>query len=78
MLFLRQPSRAIFLDYVARNHPDKLAAYERAFSGSGYLSTGYRNEISARVRAAAVRHGLGTKRPANAKRLRPAQLSLRL
>ncbi len=78
VLFLRQPSRAIFLEYVKEHHPEQLAAYRRAYSGSGYLSAAYRNEISARVRAAARRHGLGTARPAVVKRRRPAQLSLEL
>jgi len=78
VLFLRQPSRGIFLQYVREHHPDQLEAYHRAYAGSGYLSTGYRNEISARVRAAAKRHGLGTSRPARLKRRQPAQLSLQL
>jgi DNA repair photolyase len=78
VLFLRPPSRAIFLEYVRRHHPTELAAYERAYTGSGYLSSAYRNEISARVRAAAQRHGLGSRRPAGVVRRRPAQLSLQL
>lgn len=78
VLFLRQPSRGIFFDCVRQHHPDKLPAYERAYTGSGYLSATYRNEISARVRAAAVRHGMGTARPSGIKRRRPAQLSLEL
>ena len=78
VLFLRQPTRSIFLDYISRHHPDQLSNYERAYSGSGYLSTTYRNRVAARVRDAAKRHGLGTARPASAKRRQSAQLSLNL
>lgn len=78
VLFLRQPSRTIFLDYVRLRHPGKLAAYERAFGRNAYLSSTYRNEVSARVRAAAQRHGLPTGRPRDARARGPAQLSLQL
>lgn len=78
VLFLRQPSRAIFLDYVRRDHPDKLAAYQRAFGRNAYLSSSYRNQISARVRDAARRHALPAGRPAAARERGPAQRSLDL
>ena len=78
VLFLRQPTRDVFLRYVERHHPDQLDGYRRAYGGSGYLSATYRNRVSARVRDAAKRHGLGSGRPPSARRQGSAQMTLSL
>jgi DNA repair photolyase len=78
VLFLRQPTREIFFDHVRQHHADQLPAYQRAYAGSGYLSAAYRNELGARVRAMARRHGLASGRPQAVQRCRPAQLALAL
>ena len=78
VLFLRQPTRDVFLSYVEKHHAEELGAYRRAYAGSGYLSTTYRNRMSARVRDAARRYGLGSGRPPSSRRRSSPQLTLSL
>lgn len=57
-LFLRSPTREIFLRFVAGEFPHLLAAYERAYARSAHLGGAWAARLRARVARLGARHGL--------------------
>lgn len=57
-LHLRPGAREWYGQWLAREHPDLLPRYRQLFRGGSYSDRGYQREVTARVRAAARRHGL--------------------
>jgi DNA repair photolyase len=58
LLFLRSPTREKYLDFVAREFPRYLEAYERAYARSSHLTGPYRRRIEETVRRLRQKHGL--------------------
>jgi len=58
-LHLRPGAREWFFHWLSINRPDLLPAYERLYSRGANLPKDYRQALSARIRAASARHGLG-------------------
>ncbi len=58
LLFLRSPTREIYLDFVAREFPALLPAYRRAYQGRVYLGGDYPARLRARLRALIAAAGL--------------------
>jgi DNA repair photolyase len=58
LLFLRSPTREKYLDFVAREFPRYLEAYERAYASSSHLTGRYRQRIEETVRRLRQKHGL--------------------
>jgi DNA repair photolyase len=59
LLFLRSPTRETFFEFLAREFPRHLEAYERAYAGVSHLRGGYRARIEELVRRLREKHGLG-------------------
>jgi DNA repair photolyase len=58
VLFLRSPTREKYLRWLAREHPQHLAAYEAAYAGGRvYLHGPYREGVAKLVRRLRERHG---------------------
>jgi DNA repair photolyase len=81
-LHLRPGAREWFMAWLAREHPALVEPYRRLYGRGSYAPEGYRRELSARITAAARRHGIGRGdsrwiQPAPvAAAAEPAQLSL--
>jgi DNA repair photolyase len=58
LLFLRSPTREKYFDFLAREFPRYLEAYQRAYAGASYLSGPYRERIEAMVRRLRETHGV--------------------
>jgi DNA repair photolyase len=59
LLFLRSPTREKYFDFLAREFPRYLEAYERAYAGRAFLVGPYRQRIEATVRRLREKHGFG-------------------
>jgi DNA repair photolyase len=57
-LHLRPGAREWFAGWLTRNHPALAPRYRELYQGGSYLPQAYQQEIGARVRLAARRHGL--------------------
>jgi DNA repair photolyase len=83
-LHLRPGAREWYQQWLAREHPHLVDRYRRLYRNGSYLGKAYQRELSARVQAAAHRHGLapkaaGTARavePDSRQRAQPTQLTL--
>jgi DNA repair photolyase len=58
LLFLRSPTREKYLDFIAREFPRYLEAYERAYAASSMLSGPYRDRVQELVRRLRDKHGV--------------------
>ncbi|MGY0230503.1 intein-containing Rv2578c family radical SAM protein [Longispora urticae] len=58
-LHLRPGAREWYMAWLAREHPHLVQVYERLYGKGAYLPQGYQRELTARVRAAGRRHGIG-------------------
>jgi len=61
-LNLREGTREHFLAVLAREWPEELPRYERLFAGRAYLPADYGHEVSARVKALKLEHGIADRR----------------
>ena len=58
LLFLRSPTREKYFDFLAREFPQYLEAYRRAYAVRSHLGGGYRKRIEALVRRLREKHGM--------------------
>jgi DNA repair photolyase len=58
LLFLRSPTREKYFDFLAREFPQYLPAYRRAYAEKSFLSGAYRERVEAMVRRLREKHGL--------------------
>ena len=58
LLFLRSPTREKFFDFLAREFPQYLEAYRRAYAGRSFLTGRYRERVQAMVQRLREKHGL--------------------
>ena len=58
LLFLRSPTRERYLEWLSREFPRYLPAYERAYGRRSHLAGAYAERMGALVERARVRHGL--------------------
>ncbi|OJF15686.1 intein-containing Rv2578c family radical SAM protein [Couchioplanes caeruleus] len=68
-LHLRPGAREWYAAWLTREHPDLAPRYRELFRGGSYLPQPLQNEIAARVRLAARRHGLHRAAPAEARQV---------
>ncbi|MDI6099848.1 intein-containing Rv2578c family radical SAM protein [Actinoplanes sp. NEAU-A12] len=66
-LHLRPGAREWYAAWIAREHPRLQPRYRELFGNGSYLPRAYQDEINARVRMAARRHGLHRPAPATAR-----------
>jgi DNA repair photolyase len=71
-LHLRPGAREWYASWIGREHPHLRPRYRELFGNGSYLPRAYQDEIGARVRMAARRHGLHHPSPATARRMPPA------
>jgi DNA repair photolyase len=69
-LHLRPGAREWYADWLTREHPSLAPRYRELFRGGSYLPRRYQEEVGARVRAAARRHGLHRAQPGEARTVR--------
>ncbi|MEU4687350.1 intein-containing Rv2578c family radical SAM protein [Actinoplanes sp. NPDC023714] len=74
-LHLRPGAREWYASWIAREHPHLLSRYRELFGKGSYAVRGYQDEITARVRMAARRHGLHRSEAAEARMVAPAEPS---
>ena len=58
LLFLRSPTREKYLEFIAREFPRYLEAYEQAYARSSHLAGRYRERIEQLVRRLREKHGV--------------------
>jgi len=58
ILFLRSPTRETYLEWLGREFPRLLPAYQRAYAGRSHLEGRYAERVGAIVEGARARHGL--------------------
>ena len=58
-LHLRPGARQWYATWLAREHPELVGHYRQLFGRGSYAPQAYQRELTARVRAAARRHGIG-------------------
>jgi DNA repair photolyase len=73
-LHLRPGAKEWFLGWLAREHPALVGPYRRLYGRGSYAPEGYRRELSARITAAARRHGLDRRDAASGRWLEAATL----
>jgi len=66
-LHLRRGAREWYSAWLARSFPGLAPRYRELYRGGSYLPKAYQSELTERVRAAAVRHGLGRASPRQAR-----------
>jgi DNA repair photolyase len=71
-LHLRPGAKEWFLGWLAREHPALVGPYRRLYGRGAYAPEGYRRELSARITAAARRHGLDRRDAASGRWLEAA------
>ena len=59
VLHLKPGAREVFREWQRRERPDLDGLYERLYARSAYAPRAYQEQVGARVRAAAARHGVG-------------------
>jgi DNA repair photolyase len=72
-LHLRPGAREWYAAWLGRTHPELRPRYRELFGNGSYLPRAYQEEIGARVRMAARRHGLYRSEPAEARRVTEAE-----
>jgi DNA repair photolyase len=73
-LHLRPGAKEWFLGWLAREHPALVGPYRRLYGRGSYAPEAYRRELSARIAAAARRHGLDRRDAAGGRWLEAATL----
>jgi DNA repair photolyase len=68
-LHLRPGAREWYAQWLGRTHPDLVPRYKALYGKGSYLPKAYQQEVSARVRAAARRHGLNRAAPGEARQV---------
>ncbi|MEV8507429.1 intein-containing Rv2578c family radical SAM protein [Actinoplanes sp. NPDC051475] len=68
-LHLRPGAREWYAAWLTREHPALAPRYRELFRGGSYLPQAFQNEIGARVRLAARRHGLNRPSPGEARQV---------
>jgi DNA repair photolyase len=76
-LHLRPGAREWYASWIARDHPELLPRYRELFGSGSYSPRPYQDEVTARVRLAARRHGLHRAAPTEARRATPADREAR-
>jgi DNA repair photolyase len=77
ILFLRSPTREKYLEWLGREFPPLLPAYERAYAGRSHLDGRYPERVGALVERARARYGLaGETFGACGRKTAPRQLAL--
>jgi DNA repair photolyase len=71
VLHLRPGAREWYAQWLTRVHPDLGARYRKLYGRGSYAPKDYQREVSARVRAAARRHGLPEKPPKEHRGIEP-------
>jgi DNA repair photolyase len=66
-LHLRPGAREWYAAWLGRTHPDLVPSYRALYGKGSYLPKAYQNEVAARVRSAARRHGLYRAEPGEAR-----------
>ncbi|BBH64873.1 radical SAM protein [Actinoplanes sp. OR16] len=74
-LHLRPGAREWYASWIAREHPHLLPRYRELFGKGSYSPKTYQDEITARVRMAARRHGLRRSDATEARSVEPASSS---
>lgn len=59
-LFLKPGAREWFMAWLRRDHPERVAGYERVYSGGSYASKAYRDWLWERVRPLLVERGFAS------------------
>lgn len=59
-LFLKPGTREWFMAWLRRDHPERVAGYERVYAGGSYASRAYRDWLWARVRPLLVERGFAS------------------
>lgn len=80
-LFLKPCSRPIFLEFVRENFPAQLAAYERRYGSSAFVSAAYRRRIAVLADSIRREYKLGSRGAGQAEAIEPEaepELQLRL
>jgi DNA repair photolyase len=67
-LHLRTGAREWYLSWLGRTYPHLLPRYRELFGRGAYSPAAYQQEVTARVRSAARRHGVGAAGPRQARR----------
>jgi DNA repair photolyase len=62
-LHLRPGAREWYLAWLGRTRPDLVPRYRQLFRGGSYSARAYQEDVCARVRAAAQRHGIAERAP---------------
>jgi DNA repair photolyase len=60
VLFLRSPTREAWLTFLAREFPERLRGYRRAYGGRACLGGPYVERLRARIDRLRERHGLAS------------------
>jgi DNA repair photolyase len=68
-LHLRPGAREWYLGWLGRTHPDLVPRYRALFRGGSYSPAAYQRDVTARVKAAARRYGIGASEPGEARRV---------
>ncbi|HEU4423113.1 MAG TPA: intein-containing Rv2578c family radical SAM protein [Pilimelia sp.] len=68
-LHLRKGAREWYSAWLARTFPQLVPRYRQLYRRGAYLPEAYQKEVAARVREAALRHGLGEGSPGEARQL---------
>jgi DNA repair photolyase len=71
-LHLRPGAKEWYAAWLAREHPRLLPRYRELYGRGAYAPEAYQRELAVRVSAAARRHGLAERPPAQARRAPPA------
>jgi DNA repair photolyase len=79
-LHLRPGAREWYAGWLARTHPELVPRYRALFGRGSYSPAAYQREVTARVREAARRHGIGSTEPGESRAVEikpePEQLTL--
>jgi DNA repair photolyase len=70
-LHLRPGAREWYLTWLHRTRPDLVPRYRELFRSGSYSPAAYQRDVTARVREAARRHGIGASETAQARRMGP-------
>jgi DNA repair photolyase len=70
-LHLRPGAREWYLTWLHRTRPDLVPRYRELFRSGSYSPSAYQRDVTARVREAARRHGIGASETAQARRMGP-------
>jgi DNA repair photolyase len=68
-LHLRPGAREWYLGWLGSTRPDLVPRYRELFRGGSYSARAYQQDVCARVRAAAQRHGIGSASPGEARQV---------